>query len=119
MDTSSPRGRFWSGTSGLWPVDGGVYPGSNVWCRFILSNPETYPDPDVFDPERFLGQDQQPDPSEACFGWGRRKCPGALLAESMIFIFVAMALATLDVSRCVENGIECVPRHDFEEGIIR
>jgi len=89
----------------------------NIW--FILSDPETYPDPDVFDPERFLGEDQQLDPRDACFGWGRRRCAGALLAESTIFICVVMALATLDVSRCVENGVECVPKYDVEEGIVR
>ena len=89
-------------------------------CRmFILSAPETYPHPDVFDPERFLGQVQQPDPHEVCFGWGRRRCPGALLAESTIFICVAMTLATLDVSRCVESGVECVPKYDVEEGNLR
>ena len=119
MDTSSPKGRLSSGTSGSWPANGGVCLESNVWCRFILSNPQTYPDPDVFDPERFLGEDQQPDPRDACFGWGRRRCPGALLTESTIFICVAMALATLDVSRRVENGVECVPRYDVEEGVLR
>ncbi|KAG8214158.1 cytochrome P450 [Butyriboletus roseoflavus] len=89
----------------------------NIW--FMLSDPETYPDPDVFKPERFLGEEQQPDPREACFGWGRRSCPGAHLAESTIFIFVAIALATLDVSRCVENGVDLVPRYDVTEGTIR
>ena len=91
----------------------------NPCCRFILSHPETYPDPDVFKPERFLGNDQQPDPRQACFGWGRRSCLGARLAESTIFIYVAMALATMDVSRCVENGVELVPRYEFEEEMIR
>ena len=84
-----------------------------------MSDPKTYPDPDVFNPERFLGENQQPDPREACFGWGRRICPGAYLAEVSTFICVAMALATLDLSRCVEDGVECVPRYDVEEGIIR
>ena len=87
--------------------------------RFILSDPETYPDPEVFNPERFLGDDQQPDPREACFGWGRRVCSGVRLADSIIFTYVATALATLDVSRCVENGVELVPRYEFEEGVLR
>jgi len=90
---------------------------ANIW--FALSNPETYPYPDVFDPERFLGENPQLDPVEVCFGWGRRSCPGGLLAESTIFISVAMALVTLDVSRCVENGVEWVPKYDAEEGMIR
>ena len=64
-----------------------------------MSDPETYPDQEVFNLERFLGEDQQLNPHEACFGWGRRSCPGAHLAELSIFICVAMALATLDVSR--------------------
>lgn len=91
----------------------------NACYRFILSNAKTYPSPDVFDPERFLGENQQLDPREVCFGWGRRGCPGVLLAESTIFIWVAMALATLDISRCVEKGVEWVPRYEVEEGMVR
>ncbi|KAF8444934.1 cytochrome P450 [Boletus edulis BED1] len=89
----------------------------NIW--FILNDPQIYPDPDVFNPERFLGENQQLDPRRACFGWGRRSCPGAHLAQLSIFICVATALATLDVSRYVENGVELVPRYDVEEGIVR
>ena len=36
-----------------------------------------------------------------------------------MFIYVAMTLATMDVSRCVENGVELVPRYEFEEEMIR
>ena len=71
----------------------------------------------MFNPERFLGEDQQPDPRQACLGWGRRSCVGARLAESTISIYVAMTVATLDVSRCVENCLELVPRYEFEEEI--
>ncbi|KAF8445000.1 cytochrome P450 [Boletus edulis BED1] len=89
----------------------------NIW--FLLSDPETYPDPEIFNPERFLGGSQQPDPREACFGLGRRVCPGARLAECAIFICITTSLATLNVSRCVENGVECVPRYEFQEGFLR
>ena len=91
----------------------------NPSFRFTLSNPETYPSPEVFDPERFPGENQQLDPGEVCFGWGRRSCPGGPLADSTIFICVAIALATMDVSRCVENGVEWVPTYDVKEGMIR
>lgn len=119
MAISSRREPVFSETSGTWPTDSEVHLRSNVWCRFILSDPEAYPDPDVFDPERFLGEDKQPDPRDACFGYGRRSCPGVHLAELTIFTCVTMALATLDVSRYIENGEECVPGYDVEEGIVR
>ena len=73
----------------------------------------------MFDPERFLGENQQLDPGEVCFGWGRRSCPGVPLADSTIFNYVAIVLATLDVSRCVENGVEWVLTYGVEEGMIR
>ena len=62
----------------------------NVWCvianmmsefcsrflRAILHNPETYPCPEEFRPERFLLHSQLDpnvrDPELACFGFGRR-----------------------------------------------
>ena len=84
-----------------------------------MSDPKVYPEPDVFDPERFLGENKQPDPREACFGWGTRSCAGAHLADSMIFTCVAMSLATLEVSRCIEGGVEWVPKYDLKEGSIR
>ena len=58
----------------------------NIWCdlcslplfklisghpRAITQNPEFYPNPDRFLPERFMGKDV-PDPREAVFGFGRR-----------------------------------------------
>lgn len=35
-----------------------------------------YPNPSTFDPNRFLGEDQQMDPNNFVFGFGRRICPG-------------------------------------------
>lgn len=45
-----------------------------VGCRSILHNPETYPDPEVFRPERFL-EDGCKDYSDFAFGYGRRSVP--------------------------------------------
>ncbi|KAI9457284.1 hypothetical protein HD554DRAFT_2030111 [Boletus coccyginus] len=84
----------------------------NTYCRLIFTNPDIYPDPDMFNLERFLGKNQQLDPHEICFRWGRWLCPGSLLAELMIFICVVMVLATLDILRCTENGVEVVPMYD-------
>ncbi|KAF9227082.1 cytochrome P450 [Gyrodon lividus] len=89
---------------------------ANIW--HILYNEETYPEPEAFRPERFLGDCVQPDPRKACFGWGRRICPGIHLAEASMFITVAMSLATLDISRHVKDGIEVVPKHEVIEGIV-
>ena len=46
-------------------------------------------------------------------------CPGAHLAESVIFIYAVTALATLDMSRFIEDGVESVPRREFREGLLR
>jgi cytochrome P450 len=55
--------------------------------RSILHNAEDYPDPERFNPERYLTQDGQLDPSvrdprTACFGFGRRICPGQHIANT-------------------------------------
>jgi hypothetical protein len=49
--------------------------------RAILHNAEDYPEPDTFKPERYLTADGKIDPNvrdprTACFGFGRRICPG-------------------------------------------
>lgn len=45
-------------------------------CRAISHNPQAYRDPDAFNPDRFLTDDQMghslPDPSDYAFGFGRR-----------------------------------------------
>ncbi|KIJ60079.1 hypothetical protein HYDPIDRAFT_139854 [Hydnomerulius pinastri MD-312] len=89
---------------------------ANIW--YILHNEDTYPEPEVFRPERFLGDNVQPDPRDACFGYGRRICPGLHLADASIFISIAMSLATLNISRYVENGVEVVPKLEHLEGVV-
>ncbi|KDN35871.1 hypothetical protein RSAG8_11233, partial [Rhizoctonia solani AG-8 WAC10335] len=68
----------------------------NAWS--ILHNPDTYPNPFEFDPTRYLGQNSQPDPRDAAFGWGRRRCPGIMVGDDYVFATICTTLATLTVS---------------------
>jgi hypothetical protein len=40
--------------------------------RHMLHDPTRYHDPFKFDPARFLGKNPEPDPTDVCFGFGRR-----------------------------------------------
>jgi cytochrome P450 len=48
-------------------------------CRFMCNDPRTYKDPEIFNPERFLGSHPEPDPRGIAFGFGRRICPGTFM----------------------------------------
>ncbi|EED79160.1 predicted protein [Postia placenta Mad-698-R] len=71
--------------------------------RAVLHDPSLYPDPFRVNPERYLKHEGRwnPDPRRFAFSYGRRVCPGKVIAEDSIFIFVACALATLDISKAV------------------
>jgi len=97
----------------------GTYVMPNIW--FMLHDARTYPDPDTFDPSRFIpseGKPVQPDPRTITFGFGRRICPGLHLADASVFISCAMALAVFNVSKAVENGVEITPEVDPSTGTI-
>jgi cytochrome P450 len=85
-----------------------------VGClRAILHDPEAYPEPDEFKPERFLNEDgtvrdDRHDPALALvFGIGKRICPGRHLVEATIFIVASSILSVLNVTKAKdENGNE-------------
>lgn len=84
---------------------------SNSWA--INLHEEYYPHPHRFDPGMFFsshdvlhsrgdgiisGEKQHPSPSgHSSFGWRRRICPGAGLAENSLFIALARLLWTCDI----------------------
>ncbi|KAI0263940.1 cytochrome P450 [Gloeopeniophorella convolvens] len=73
---------------------------SNIWA--MLHDPTTYPDPDLFKPERFLREDGSliDDPMVGVsFGFGRRICPGRHFADATLFIMAASLLSVFDVQR--------------------
>jgi cytochrome P450 len=78
--------------------------------RAILHDPETYPDPEEFKPERFLNEDGsvRDDPTLAlAFGAGKRICPGRHIVDATLFIVASSVLSAFSVTKAKdENGNE-------------
>ncbi|KAI0717572.1 cytochrome P450 [Cerioporus squamosus] len=62
----------------------------------ILKDPEMFPDPEEFRPERFLGM-QDTRVADLPFGFGRRHCPGMHVAQQSVYIAVARVLWAFDI----------------------
>jgi cytochrome P450 len=92
--------------------------------RAVLHNPKDYPNPEVFDPSRYLTPEGTLDPSvrdprTACFGFGRRICPGRHVASASLFAMVSTLLATVDIVRPKDaDGNEVVPEVDVTTGML-
>ncbi|KAK4937903.1 hypothetical protein LTR10_021544 [Elasticomyces elasticus] len=87
----------------------------NIWL--FTHDPETYRDPMRFKPERFLQTDDhaaEVDPTRYVFGFGRRICPGRVLADHSIYLTIAQMLAVFNFSK--PDGMEVAP--EWEGGII-
>ncbi|KAI0291058.1 cytochrome P450 [Multifurca ochricompacta] len=72
----------------------------NTWA--ILHDPDVYPEPDAFKPERFINPDGsvREDPAlTTAFGYGRRICPGRHFVDATLFIVVASLLSVFDIKR--------------------
>jgi cytochrome P450 len=78
--------------------------------RAILHDPETYPDPEEFKPERFLNDDGsvRDDPTlSVVFGLGKRICPGRHFVDATVFIVASSVLSVFNVKKAKdENGNE-------------
>ncbi|KAF2103859.1 cytochrome P450 [Rhizodiscina lignyota] len=90
---------------------------ANSW--WLLHDPKVYNEPMEFKPERFLGENAEPDARNYCYGYGRRICPGRVLADSSVFLTIASALAAFNISKATDaNGKEIEPKVEFTPGII-
>ncbi|KAF8992809.1 cytochrome P450 [Hymenopellis radicata] len=92
-------------------VDGYLIPkGSiimfNIWK--MGRDPELYKDPETFYPARFLGATPEQDPVFV-WGFGRRVCPGRMLAEATIFTTLATCVATLQIDPILIHGKAVLP----------
>ncbi|GAB1312809.1 O-methylsterigmatocystin oxidoreductase [Madurella fahalii] len=71
--------------------------------KWFSADPAVYRDPDEFRPDRFLGPNAEPTPAAYVFGFGRRICPGRLLADSTIFLTIAQSLAVFEIQKAVDK----------------
>lgn len=93
-------------------------------CWAMLYNEDDYPDPHVFKPERFIKDGQiDPnvrDPALIAFGFGRRLCPGNVLAISTLWLTAATILATFNLSKAVDkDGKVIEPSREYHAGLLR
>ncbi|KAI0291850.1 cytochrome P450 [Russula brevipes] len=91
----------------------------NIW--HFLHDPEVYKNPMTFNPDRLIaqpGKPAEPDPFDVAFGYGRRACPGAALAQSILFIFASTVLSVFDVEKVTINGVVQEPKNEFSSGVL-
>ncbi|KAK7029429.1 hypothetical protein VNI00_014683 [Paramarasmius palmivorus] len=85
--------------------------------RAITHDPEVYPNPDEFKPDRHLGDNTQLDPFKLVFGFGKRVCPGENLARRSLFLAIANILAVFNLEKEVnEKGDIIEPPMEFHGG---
>jgi len=91
----------------------------NIW--HFLHDPEVYKNPMTFNPDRLIaqpGKPAEPDPFDVAFGYGRRACPGAQLAQSILFIFASTVLSVFDIEKVTINGVVQEPKNEFSSGVL-
>lgn len=117
------------------------------YIRAISRDTSMFPDPEIFDPTRFLGSwhDKKVDPRFITFGAGRRfvdvavilhighciwtqanwhygtrSCPGNHYGEAAIWVTIATLAATTRLSKALDDdGVEITPPVEFTDGLIR
>jgi cytochrome P450 len=77
-----------------------------------LHDPELYPDPEEFKPERFLNEDGsvRDDPTlSLVFGVGKRICPGRHFVNATIFLVTSSVLSVFDVTKAIDETGHEIP----------
>ena len=86
-----------------------------------MRDPELFPDPESFCPERFLNTDNpRLKDFDLPFGFGRRICPGMHLALNSVYINIARLLWAFDISPSKDaDGKDSFPAvWDYTDGYI-
>ncbi|PCH44159.1 cytochrome P450 [Wolfiporia cocos MD-104 SS10] len=89
----------------------------NVW--HMLHDPEIYPEPMAFKPERYKDDAEMQNVTDLSFGFGRRACPGMHFAQGTIFAIIATVLATCEILPALDpQGNEIIPKVAYTSGAI-
>ena len=82
----------------------------------VLMDPEHFPNPHKFDPDRFLDSDgrYQHDEHVIAFSVGKRYCLGQSLAEKEFFLFFVGLMQKFDVNPDPE---ESLPSYHIEDSV--
>ncbi|KAK7116551.1 steroid 17-alpha-hydroxylase/17,20 lyase-like [Littorina saxatilis] len=109
-------------------LDGYTIPkGATVFANTLVfhRDPEIYPDPEAFKPERFLDDAGQLLPanhplrqSMIAFGVGKRSCVGESFARSRVFLYVTTLLQHFDVLPPTQHELLPVTRSSWKNGIV-
>ncbi|KAH8103320.1 cytochrome P450 [Cristinia sonorae] len=95
----------------------------NIWK--MLRNPDVYPNPEQFKPERFMVEVddatmKRRDPRNYVFGFGRRRCPGLHLIEQSLWIVMTSMIASFDIRKAKDEAGKVVePEIMFENSVFR
>ncbi|KZS99495.1 cytochrome P450, partial [Laetiporus sulphureus 93-53] len=100
------------------------------WCcpaplgEAMMQDADVYSDPEAFNPDSFRDITDDTgdalDPHTIVFGFGRRICPGCLLADSNAWLVAANLVATMDIRReCDSSGQKIIPVPVFTSGTVR
>ncbi|KAF9223708.1 cytochrome P450 [Gyrodon lividus] len=86
----------------------------------MSQDPDKYPDPDKFKPERFLlpNGSLTNDKVSVVFGWGRRICPGRHVADASLWSAIASMLAVFSFRKAQDGrGKEIVFEPEWTAGV--
>ncbi|KAE9398000.1 cytochrome P450 2 Le.CYP2 [Gymnopus androsaceus JB14] len=92
----------------------------NIWA--MNRDPDVYPRPDDFFPERFL---DSPGPftslnNISVYGFGRRVCIGRYMADNTVWLTIASVLATLNLCKPKDKqGNDIAILEDYTSGFFR